>query len=126
METRRIIHTMLRVGDMAKSIRFYTHVMGMKVLRTFESPEQNYSLTFLGFGVESESCLLELTCNFGVSKYDLGTGYGHIAIGVEDCYQACADIKARGAVASLARPARSRDRRKSLPLPQTPMATGSS
>lgn len=87
---------MLRVGDMAKSVRFYTHVMGMKVLRTFEPPEKNYSLTFLGFGVESETCLLELTCNPGVSKYDLGNGYGHIAIGVDDCYQACVDIKALG------------------------------
>ena len=91
-----MLHTMLRVGDMAKSVSFYTHVMGMTVLRTFAQPEQNYSLTFLGFGDESDSCVLELTHNHGVSQYDLGTGYGHIAIGVKDCYQACADIKTRG------------------------------
>ena len=70
--------------------------MGMKVLRTFEQPEENYSLTFLGFGIESDTCVIELTYNYGVSQYDLGTGYGHIAIGVNDCYAACADIKARG------------------------------
>lgn len=96
METRRILHTMLRVGDMARSLRFYTHVMGMRVIRTFEPPEQNYSLIFLGYGAESETCVLELTYNHGVTQYDLGTGYGHIAIGVQDCYQACGDIEARG------------------------------
>ena len=69
--------------------------MGMKVLRTFEQSEENYSLTFLGFGIESDTCVIELTYNYGVSQYDLGTGYGHIAIGVNDCYVACADIKAR-------------------------------
>ncbi|MHB8742188.1 MAG: lactoylglutathione lyase [Sulfuricaulis sp.] len=93
---RRILHTMLRVGDMAKSVSFYTTVMGMRVLRTFEQPEQNYSLTFLGYGDESDTCVLELTHNHGVSQYDLGAGYGHIAISVRDCYQACAEIKARG------------------------------
>ena len=96
MDRRRILHTMLRVGDMARSLSFYTHVMGMRVLRTFEQPEQNYSLTFLGFGDEADTCVLELTYNHGVSQYDLGTGYGHIAIGVQDCYQACDDIKSRG------------------------------
>ena len=96
MDTRRILHTMLRVGNMARSVSFYTHVMGMRVLRNFEQLEQNYSLTFLGFGEESDTCVLELTYNHGVSQYDLGTGYGHIAIGVQDCYQACVDIKARG------------------------------
>ena len=93
---RRFLHTMLRVGDMPCSVGFYTRVMGMKVLRTFEQPEENYSLTFLGYGDESDTCVLELTYNHGVSQYDLGTGYGHIAIGVEDCYQTCADISARG------------------------------
>ena len=96
MDMRRILHTMLRVGDMARSVRFYTHVMGMRVLRAFEQPDQNYSLTFLGFGDESDTCVLELTYNYGISQYDPGTGYGHIAIGVQDCYQACVDIKARG------------------------------
>ena len=96
MDKQRILHTMLRVGDMARSISFYTQVMGMRVLRRFEQPEENYSLAFLGFGDEANTCVLELTYNHGVSHYDLGTGYGHIAIAVRDCYQACADIKARG------------------------------
>lgn len=87
---------MLRVGDMARSVNFYTNVMRMRVLRTFDPPEQNYSLTFLGYGEESSACVLELTYNYGVDKYLLGAGYGHIAIGVEDCYKGCADIKARG------------------------------
>ncbi len=95
-DTRRMLHTMLRVGDMQRSVDFYTQVMGMRVLRSFEQPEDNYSLTFLGFGDETDTCVLELTYNHGVSKYDLGTGYGHIAIGVKDCYEACADIKALG------------------------------
>ncbi len=96
MDMQRILHTMLRVGDMSRSVSFYTQVMGMRVLRTFEQREQNYALTFLGFGDESDACVLELTYNYGVSQYDLGTGYGHIAIGVKNCYQACADVKARG------------------------------
>ena len=96
MDMQRILHMMLRVGDMSKSVSFYTQVIGMRVLRTFEQPEQNYALAFLGFGDESDTCVLELTYNYGVSQYDLGTGYGHIAIGVKDCYQACADVKARG------------------------------
>lgn len=93
---RRFLHTMLRVGDMPRSVDFYTRVMSMKVLRTFEQPDENYSVTFLGYGDESNTCVLELTYNHGVSQYDLGSGYGHIAIAVEDCYQACADIWARG------------------------------
>jgi lactoylglutathione lyase len=93
---RRILHTMLRVGDISRSVNFYTHVMGMRVLRTLEHNEDNYSLTFLGFGDESDTCVLELTYNFGVSKYDPGTGYGHIAICVNDCSRVCADIKERG------------------------------
>ena len=87
---------MLRVGDMPRSVDFYTRVLGMKVLRTFEQPEENYSLTFLGYGDESDTCVLELTYNHGVSQYNLGAGYGHIAIAVDDCYRACADISARG------------------------------
>lgn len=93
---RRILHAMLRVGDMHRSVDFYTRVMGMKVIRIFEQPEQKYSLAFLGYGDEPSTCVLELTHNHGVSQYDLGTGYGHIAIGVKDCYKACADIKALG------------------------------
>jgi lactoylglutathione lyase len=96
LNMRRILHTMLRVGDMQRSVDFYTQVMGMAVLRRFEQPQEDYSLVFLGFGDESSTCVLELTYNYGVSHYDLGTGYGHIAIGVSDCQAACAEIKARG------------------------------
>ena len=73
----------------------------MSVLRTLEQPEERYSLTFLGFGDESETCVLELTYNHGISQYDLGTGYGHLAIGVSDCFQACEEIKARGGTITL-------------------------
>ena len=83
---------MLRVGNMRRSVNFYTRMMGMRVLRTFEQPDEKYSLTFLGFGDESDTCVLELTYNYGVSQYDLGTAYGHLAIGVNECHQACAEI----------------------------------
>ncbi len=92
----RILHTMLRVGDMQRSIDFYTKVMGMHVLRTTDRPEQKYSLAFVGYGPESEQAVLELTHNHGVDKYDLGDAYGHIAIAVEDAYAACEKIKAAG------------------------------
>lgn len=94
---QRILHTMLRVGDMQRSIDFYTRVMGMRVLRTFDQPEKKYTLTFLGYGPESESCALELTYNYGVSEYELGNAYGHVAIGVADCHEACAEARANGA-----------------------------
>lgn len=93
---QRILHTMLRVGDMARSVDFYTRVLGMKVLRTLDQPAENYSLTFLGYAEESESAVLELTFNYGVSTYELGEGYGHLAIGVSDCEAACEVIRARG------------------------------
>lgn len=96
MQTRRILHTMLRVGDMSRSVKFYTDVLGMQVLRTLEQPDEKYSLAFLGYGDEASTAVLELTYNHGVSSYDPGTGYGHVAIGVTDCHQACADIRARG------------------------------
>ena len=92
----RILHTMLRVSNIEKSIRFYTQILGMHVLRTFEQPEQGFSLTFLGYAKESETCVLELTYNYGVNKYELGNAFGHIAIGVDDCYAACNQIKALG------------------------------
>jgi lactoylglutathione lyase len=92
----RLLHTMLRVSDIEKSIRFYTKILGMDVLRTFERPEQGFSLTFLGYAKESETCVLELTYNYGVNKYDLGNAFGHIAIGVDDCYTASDEIKALG------------------------------
>jgi lactoylglutathione lyase len=87
---------MLRVSDIEKSIRFYTQILGMYVIRTFERPDQGFSLTFLGYGNESESCVLELTYNYDVKKYELGNAFGHIAIGVENCYTACEQIKALG------------------------------
>ncbi|MEA9567489.1 lactoylglutathione lyase [Polynucleobacter sp. AP-Nickl1-40-C4] len=93
-----ILHTMLRVGDLNRSIDFYTKVLGMNLLRTTERPEQKYSLAFVGYGKgngdgQSE---IELTYNHGVQSYDLGTAYGHIAIEVPDAYAACAAIKAAG------------------------------
>jgi lactoylglutathione lyase len=92
----RLLHTMLRVGDLQRSIDFYTKVMGMTLLRTSENPSQNYSLAFLGYGKNPEHAELELTYNHGVSSYDLGTAYGHIAIGVPDAYAACEKIRSNG------------------------------
>jgi lactoylglutathione lyase len=96
MVASRIMHTMLRVSDIKASITFYTQMMGMDVLRTFDRPEQGFSLTFLGYAKESQSCVLELTFNYGVSQYALGNGFGHIAIGVDDCYKTCEQIKKLG------------------------------
>jgi lactoylglutathione lyase len=92
----RILHTMLRVGDMQRSIDFYTRVLGMHVLRTTDRPEQKYSLAFVGYGPESEHAVLELTYNYGVDRYDIGTAYGHVAIAVDDAYAACDRITAAG------------------------------
>ena len=92
----RILHTMLRVGDLQRSIDFYTRVMGMTLLRTSENPSQHYSLAFLGYGKNPEHAELELTYNHGVSSYEMGTAYGHIAIGVPDAYAACEKIRANG------------------------------
>jgi lactoylglutathione lyase len=91
----RILHTMLRVGDLQRSIDFYTHVMGMKLLRTTDRPEQRYSLAFLGYGSNPEHAEIELTYNYGVDHYELGTAYGHIAIGVPDAAATCAAVKAQ-------------------------------
>jgi lactoylglutathione lyase len=87
---------MLRVGDLQRSIDFYTQVMGMTLLRTSENPSQKYSLAFLGYGPNPEHAELELTYNHGVSSYEMGTAYGHIAIGVPDAYAACEKIRANG------------------------------
>tara|TARA_R110000850_G_scaffold177726_1_gene303534 strand:+ start:248 stop:622 length:375 start_codon:yes stop_codon:yes gene_type:complete len=87
---------MLRVSDIKSSVAFYCDVMGMDVLRTFDQPEQKFSLTFLGYTKESESCVLELTYNYGTQKYTMGNAFGHIAIGVDDCYDACNKIKSLG------------------------------
>lgn len=92
----RIIHTMLRVGDLDRSIRFYTEILGMKLLRQKEYPGGKFTLAFLGYGDESDHAVIELTYNWGVDRYDIGTGYGHIAIEVEDIYQATAEAKERG------------------------------
>ncbi len=92
----RILHTMLRVGDLRRSIRFYTDVLGMRMLRTTDRPEQKYTLAFVGYGDESEHAVLELTYNYGVDRYDLGSGYGHVAIEVPDAASACAAVRARG------------------------------
>ena len=95
--TMRILHTMLRVGDMQRSIRFYTEVMGMQLLRTTERPEQKYDLAFLGYGRNPEHAEIELTYNHGVDRYDLGSAYGHIAIGVPDVAAASAAVREKAA-----------------------------
>ncbi len=92
----RLLHTMLRVGDLQRAIGFYTQVLGMTLLRTSENPQHQYSLAFLGFGPNPEHAELELTYNWGVDRYELGTAYGHIAIGVPDAYAAVEKIKAAG------------------------------
>ena len=92
----RILHTMLRVGDLERSIKFYTEVLGMKLLRTSENAEYKYTLAFVGYGDESENAVIELTYNWGVDKYDLGTAYGHIALGVDDIYATIEAIRAAG------------------------------
>ncbi|MCD6735082.1 MAG: lactoylglutathione lyase [Burkholderiaceae bacterium] len=92
----RILHTMLRVGDMQRSIDFYTRLMGMKVLRTTDRPEQKYSLAFVGYGDEAGHAVIELTYNYGVDRYEIGTGYGHIAIEVDDAAATCERIRAGG------------------------------
>ena len=91
-----ILHTMLRVGDMQRSVKFYTDVLGMKLLRTTDRPEQKYSLAFVGYGNNPEHAEIELTYNHGVESYELGTAYGHIAIGVADVYSACDKIRTSG------------------------------
>ena len=89
----RILHTMLRVGDLKRSVDFYTKVMGMQVVRTTERPEQKYSLAFVGYGDESRGAVLELTYNHGVAAYDIGDGFGHVAIEVDDVAAACANVR---------------------------------
>ena len=92
----RILHTMIRVGDLDRSLKFYTEVLNMKLLRKREFPEGKFTLAFVGYSDEADSAVIELTYNWGVEKYDLGSGYGHIAIAVEDVYRACAEIKQLG------------------------------
>ena len=92
----RILHTMLRVGDLKRSIDFYTNVLGMQVLRQKDYPDGRFTLTFVGYGAEDKEAVLELTHNWDTGKYDLGTGYGHIALEVDDAYKACDEVKKRG------------------------------
>lgn len=92
----RILHTMLRVGDLERSIGFYTEVLGMKLLRSKEYPDGKFTLAFVGYGDESSHAVIELTYNWDTDKYDLGDGYGHIAIEVDDVYKAAEAIRERG------------------------------
>jgi lactoylglutathione lyase len=92
----RILHTMLRVGDLDRSLRFYVEVLGMQLLRRREYPDGKFTLAFVGYGPESEQAALELTHNWETKSYEIGSGYGHVALEVEDAYAACAEIKKKG------------------------------
>ena len=92
----RILHTMIRVGDLDRSIEFYTKVLGMHVLRRKDYPEGRFTNCFVGYGDESQTAVLELTHNWDTKSYDLGTGYGHVAVEVENAYQACEEVTRRG------------------------------
>jgi len=92
----RILHTMLRVGNLERSLQFYTEVLGMRLLRRKDYPDGRFTLAFVGYGEESETAVLELTHNWGIDKYDIGNAYGHIAVEVEDAYRACEDVKRLG------------------------------
>lgn len=92
----RILHTMIRVGDLDRSIAFYTEVLGMQLLRRKDYSEGRFTLAFVGYGPESEQAVIELTHNWDTDHYDLGNGFGHVAIEVDDAYAACEEIKKRG------------------------------
>ena len=92
----RILHTMLRVGNLDRSINFYTQVLGMQLLRRHDYPEGRFTLAFVGYGPESEGAVIELTHNWDTEHYEIGTGYGHVAIEVEDAYRACDAARAQG------------------------------
>ncbi len=92
----RMLHTMLRVGDLDRAVKFYTEVLGMRLLRTTDRPEQKYALAFVGYDDEARTAVLELTYNYGVDRYEMGTAYGHVAIAVADAYKACEEVRKRG------------------------------
>jgi lactoylglutathione lyase len=92
----RLLHTMLRVGNLERSIKFYTECLGMTLIRTTDRPEQKYSLAFVGYGTNPDHAELELTYNYGVESYVLGTAYGHIALGVPNVHEACETIRSAG------------------------------
>jgi lactoylglutathione lyase len=92
----RILHTMLRTGNLERSVEFYTQVLGMKLLRQKDYPDGKFTLAFLGYGDEADNTVIELTYNWGVDSYDMGDAYGHIAVEVDDVYQAADEIKTRG------------------------------
>lgn len=92
----RLLHTMIRVGDLDRSIKFYTEVLGMKLLRRKDYPGGKFTLAFVGYGDESDHTVLELTYNWGVASYEIGSGFGHLALEVDDAYQACEAVKQRG------------------------------
>ncbi|MGB3611116.1 MAG: lactoylglutathione lyase [Cellvibrio sp.] len=92
----RLLHTMLRVGNLDRSIAFYTDILGMKLLRKQDYPEGKFTLAFVGYGDEATHSVIELTYNYGVEKYELGTAYGHIALGCDDVYATCEKIRAAG------------------------------
>ena len=93
----RFLHTMLRVGDLQRSIDFYTRVLGMTLLRKSENSEYKYTLAFVGYGDEKDEAVIELTYNWGVSEYELGSAYGHIALEADDIYATCEALRAAGA-----------------------------
>lgn len=93
----RILHTMIRVGDLDRSLGFYCDMLGMKLLRRQDYPEGRFTLAFVGYGPERDHTVIELTHNWGTASYELGTGFGHIAIGVEDIYRTCEELRQRGA-----------------------------
>ena len=92
----RLLHTMIRVGDLDQSIAFYTGVLGMKLLRRKDYPDGKFTLAFVGYGEESDTAVIELTHNWETKSYDLGNGFGHLAVSVPDAYKACEAVKARG------------------------------
>lgn len=92
----RILHTMLRVGNLEKSIHFYTEVLGMKLIRSQDYPDGEFTLAFVGYGNEYDNSVIELTYNYGKESYDMGTAYGHMALEVDDAYAACEKVKLKG------------------------------